>query len=88
MTRCFGNKDYKYCRHMKNVEVDPNDIHKIVKRSATSYSCAWCTLHNCPLYIQHIKGVFLCQDLKYHCADIGLVAGHFDEEGNWIEVPV
>lgn len=77
MTHCFGNKDYKYCRHMKNVEVDPNDIHKIVKRSATSYSCAWCTLHNCP-----------CQDLKYHCADIGLVTGHFDEEGNWIEVPV
>lgn len=73
MPKCFNN-DGRYCRHMKNVDVDPNDEHKIVERSSTSYSCAWCAKHDCP-----------CSDKNYCCADISLVKGHWNENMTWIE---
>lgn len=62
---------------MKNVDVDPLDSHKIVEESATSYSCAWCKIHNCP-----------CEDLGYTCRKVDLVKGHWDKDMNWIEESV
>ena len=77
MAHCFGNKEPAvYCRHMKTVDVDPHDEHRIIERTKDTWSCAWCTLHNCP-----------CKDLNYHCSDMDLVKGHFDDDSNWIETP-
>lgn len=74
MAKCFGNKNGSYCKSMKEVEVDPNNEHKIVERSKDSYTCAWCIKHDCP-----------CMDKDYHCKDIELVKGHWNENMEWIE---
>lgn len=77
MAHCFRNKETAvYCKYMKSVEVDPQDEHKIIERSETSLTSAWCTLHNCP-----------CKDLDYHCSNIELIQGHWDDNDNWIEEP-
>lgn len=74
---CIANREGVYCQHMKTVDVNPEDEHQIVERSDTSYTCAWCTKHNCP-----------CKDLDYRCKDILPVKGHWDENMNWIETEV
>lgn len=77
MAHCFANKEHGYCKHMKQVEVDPKDGHKIVERSRFSYSCAWCVKHDCP-----------CSDKNYYCSDIELVRGYWNDDMEWVEEPV
>lgn len=45
-----------------------------VDDTSNSFSCAWCTLHNCS-----------CKDKNYWCECIEPVKGHYDDEMKYIE---